>query len=270
MILSSRFIDLLECEFPLEMAMADDPVGVQVLAEDRPLELVAVAYEINEAIVRRADEAGAGMIVAFHPLIYPSVRRIAGGSRVERTIVELIQRRIGLYIVHTAFDAHPEGTSRALGMRLGLASLAPLVADPRRSDWGMGAVGELAHAMELDEFVSLLQGATGAMGVRVSQRHDAQSPKKVRRVAILGGSGMSFYQEAIRSKADIFVTADVRYHGFHEANDAIPIADPGHAESECLVVESLSEVITRVVTSNRAELQLMAINDPTNPVRLMV
>ncbi len=270
MIHASQFIELLEIEFPPAMAMADDPVGVQVLAEDRQLEMVAVAYEINEGIVQRADDAGVGMIVAFHPLIYPSVRRIAGSNRVERTIVELIQRRIGLYVVHTLFDAHPEGTSRALGLRLGLGSIAPLVPDPTQPNWGMGAIGELAQAMELDEFVSLLRGVTRSTGIRVSYRHEGPQPKKVRRVAILGGSGMSFYPEAIRSGADVFVTADVRYHGFHEANDAIPIADPGHAESECFVVEGLTEVISRVVASNSVELRIMAITEPTNPVRLMV
>lgn len=270
MLLSSRFIQLLESEFPPEMAIPDDPVGTQVLAEDRPLDRVAVAYEINEGLVRHADESGAGMIVAFHPLIYPSVRKIAGANRVERTIVELIQRRIGLHIVHTIFDAHPQGTSRALGLRLGLDALVPLVPDPRRRDWGMGAIGELAHAMELDEFVSVLRGATGATAIRLSHRHDAPLPKRVRRVAILGGSGMSFYPEAVRSGADLFVTADVRYHGFHQANDAIPIADPGHAESESPVVETLAKVITRVIENNRADIDVLAITDPTNPVRLIV
>ena len=103
-----EFIDAFNDELPLALAMKDDPVGLQVLAAERELSSIAVAYEVDERVVAHAAEAGAELIIAFHPLIYPSLRQITSHTRVERSVVELIDRRIGLYIVHTAFDAHPD------------------------------------------------------------------------------------------------------------------------------------------------------------------
>lgn len=267
---TEEFLARFARELPLELAMADDPVGIQVMAEDRELHTVAVAYEVNEGMVARAAEAGAELIVAFHPLIYPSLKRITRGTRVERTVVELISRRIALYIVHTAFDAHPDGTSALLGRRLGLAALRPLVPDARHEGAGMGAVGILPEPMQLQELARLLKEACRAQGVRISVSPDRPQSRPVQRVAILGGSGMSFYDRAVEAGADAFITADVRYHAFHAANDHIPLLDPGHAESEALVTGGMAALLERAAHGLSPAVRVVALEDSTNPVRLIV
>lgn len=267
---TQEFLSRFARELPLELAMPDDPVGIQVMAEDRELNTVAVAYEVDERMVRRAAEADAELIVAFHPLIYPSLARITNATRVERTVVELISRRITLYIVHTAFDAHPDGTSALLARKLGLAQIRALVPDSRREGAGMGAIGVLPEPMELEALARLLQGVTGAQGVRISVSPDRPRSTMLRRVAILGGSGMSFYEHAVQAGADAFITADIRYHGFHAANDRIPVLDPGHAESEALVTGGMAELLERAAAGLPAPVRVVPLEDSTNPVRLIV
>lgn len=250
--------------------MPDDPVGLQVMAEDGELSTVAVAYELNEEMVRRADAAGAELIIAFHPLIYPSLKRITDGTRVERTVVELIRRRIALYILHTAFDAHPEGTSVLLARRLGLANIRPIVPDARRESAGMGALGELAEPVQVQELARRLKAACGADGVRISFPPDGDAESAIRTVGILGGSGMSFYDRAVACGADAFITADVRYHAFHAANDGIPVLDPGHAESEALVTAGIASLVERVAAGLDQPVRVAPLVDSTNPVRLIV
>ncbi len=265
-----EFLKELARELPLELAMADDPVGVQVMAEDRTLSTVAVAYEVDERMVRLAAEAGAELIVAFHPLIYPALKRITDGNRVERTVVALIDRRIALYIVHTAFDAHPQGTSALLAHRLGLADVRPLVPDARRDGAGMGAIGKLSEPLQLEALAALLRAACGAQGVRISTPPGNRDERMIHNVAILGGSGMSFYNHAVEAGADAFITADIRYHGFHAANDHIPVLDPGHAESESLVTGGITALVERVAAQLNAPVRVIALEDSTNPVRLIV
>ena len=89
-------------------------------------------------------------------------------------------------------------------------------------------------------------------------------------VAILAGSGMSFYKEAIASGADAFITADTRYHAFHAANDDIPILDPGHAESEAFVVQGMNGLIETCVEESGERIEVTTITDSTNPVRYIV
>jgi dinuclear metal center YbgI/SA1388 family protein len=208
--------------------------------------------------------------VAFHPLIYPALRRITTGTRVERTAIELIDRRIALYVVHTAFDAHPDGTSALLARGLGLESIRPLVADARHAGAGMGAVGELAEPTELADLARLLQRTCGAQGVRISLPPDGTPARPVRTVAILGGSGMSFYDQAVRAGADALITGDIRYHGFHAANDGIAVLDPGHAESEAFVTDGMAALIERALSGSADAIRVVALREPTNPVRLIV
>lgn len=265
---TTGFVELIEQEIPRSLAMPDDPVGLQVMAADLPLSVVAVAYELNERIVEEAADLGAGLIVAFHPLIYPHLKSLTGSTRVERTVIGLVDRRIALYVLHTAFDAHPQGTSRLLADCLGCAGVRPLVPNPVHDGAGMGAIGDLAEPIDLPSFAELVRATCGTEVVRFSAPAGADAAvKTIRRVAILGGSGMSFYDAAVAAGADVFVTADARYHAFHAANDGIPIVDPGHAESEAFVVEGMRRLIERTLERAGRTVEVVAVNASTNPVR---
>ncbi len=265
-----EFTRHLDQEIPLAHAMPDDPVGLQVMPRNNQVTTVAVAYELNERIVELAGEAGAELIVAFHPLIYPHLKQITGSNRVERTVIDLIDQRIGLYVLHTAFDAHPQGTSHLLAKELGCTEIAPLIPHPEHSTAGMGALGTLASPCTLAELAENLRDACNASVVRVSCPADSSLEGEVSKVAILGGSGMSFYDAALRSGADAYITGDVRYHAFHAANDGVPILDPGHAESEAFVVSGMAKLIKNVVDSLSRDISILEITESTNPVRYIV
>lgn len=185
----TEFIRHLNGEIPLELAMPDDPVGLQVMAADRELTTVAVAYELNAYVVEQAARAGAELLIAFHPLIYPHLKRITGSNRVERTVVDLIDHRIALYVLHTAFDAHPQGTSHLLARELGCEHVAPLVQHSTIGNAGMGALGTLPSPITLTELAEQLRRACGAAVVRISGGGEAeQADKPIQKVAILGGA----------------------------------------------------------------------------------
>jgi len=265
--LISHFLQEFQQELPLALAMADDPVGVQVLTEDRPLTNVAVAYELDEATINRAVSANAELIIAFHPLIYPSLKRVTGATRVERCVARLITERVGLFIVHTAFDAHPRGTSVLFAESLGCTSIAPLQPSPVLPNAGMGAIGELEPGVTLEQLAGRVRGICKVPSVRVSVPAGSQPHQAIGRVAVLGGSGMSFYDSAVRAGADAFITADVRYHGFHSANDQIPVIDPGHFETETFVVDGLTGLLRETVQRVEAAISVHPLHETTNPVR---
>ncbi len=266
----TRFLEHLDRTIPLRAAMQDDPVGLQVMAKDYPLTKIAVAYELNEAITAKAADMGAELIVAFHPLIYPHLRSITGKNRVERTVIDLLDNRIALYVLHTAFDAHPRGSSRLLAEGLGCTEMHPLVPDPVIEGGGMGTVGTFDVPLPLPTLALLLKEVCSASVVRMSVPPGKDEERMISSVAILAGSGMSFYKEAIASGADAFITADTRYHAFHAANDDIPILDPGHAESEAFVVQGMNGLIETCVEESGERIEVTTITDSTNPVRYIV
>lgn len=262
-------IAAIERALPPAMAMPDDPVGVQIMTDPaRPARTIGVAYELTEPVLDRAEREEVDLIVAFHPLLYPALRRITNATRVERCAARLVRRGTALWIAHTIFDAHPRGTSRLLAEHLGLTEIAPLEPRSDRPEWGMGAIGTLGRKHSLAELVAVVREACEASAVRVS--HGTETPSiEVERVAVLGGSGMSFYGAATRAGADAYVTADVRYHDFHGANDRIPVLDPGHAETERYVVEGMTAVVAEALAALPHPPQIVPLDVPTNPVEVV-
>ncbi|MDP5140735.1 MAG: Nif3-like dinuclear metal center hexameric protein, partial [Spirosomaceae bacterium] len=74
-------------------------------------------------------------------------------------------------------------------------------------------------------------------------RHTDLLSEKISKVAVCGGSGSFMLQDAIAAGADIFITADFKYHEFFDAEDKIIIADIGHFESEQFTKELLQDII---------------------------
>jgi putative NIF3 family GTP cyclohydrolase 1 type 2 len=89
----------------------------------------------------------------------------------------------------------------------------------------------------------------------------------VQKVALCGGSGSDLLPDAVRSGADVFVTADVRYHTYQEAEGTIALVDAGHYETEIPVVASVVARLRREIQSRGERIPVRAASQSTNPVR---
>jgi dinuclear metal center YbgI/SA1388 family protein len=126
---------------------------------------------------------------------------------------------------------------------------------------GSGMVGDLEVAEEPIEFLRRLKISMNTNCVR----HTSIVRPEVRRVAVCGGSGSFLLQDAIGAGADVFVSADFKYHEFFDSEAKIIIADIGHYESEQFTKELISEVL-------REKFRTFAINfskTVTNPIRYL-
>lgn len=117
--------------------------------------------------------------------------------------------------------------------------LTPLLNE--NQEVGSGLIGELPEAMEPLEFLHSLKER---MELRVI-RHTAILEKPVRTVAVCGGAGSFLLPNAIRAGADVFVSADFKYHEFFDADGRIIIADIGHYESEVFTKELIKDVLIK-------------------------
>jgi dinuclear metal center YbgI/SA1388 family protein len=124
---------------------------------------------------------------------------------------------------------------------------------------GAGMVGILAEPMPELQFLNLVkrQMQTGCI------RHTALTGKPVQCVAVCGGSGSFLLNDAIRAKADIFITADYKYHQFFDAEGKIIIADIGHYESE----QYTGEIFQALIKKKFPNFAILLSNLITNPVK---
>jgi dinuclear metal center YbgI/SA1388 family protein len=106
---------------------------------------------------------------------------------------------------------------------------------------GLGCVGLLDKPVSENDFIELISVVFDAKGIR----HSALTGKTVRKVALCGGSGASLINNAIHSGADIFLTADIKYHDFFRAENKILLVDAGHFETEKFSGEILKDLIIK-------------------------
>ena len=93
---------------------------------------------------------------------------------------------------------------------------------------GMGSVGQLENEMDEEEFINWVQNKLNIDMVR----HSKKTGKKIKKVAVLGGSGSFAITKAKSANADAFITADLKYHDFFQAENKILLIDAGHYETE--------------------------------------
>jgi len=104
---------------------------------------------------------------------------------------------------------------------------------------GSGLLGELREAMDEAAFLDRIGSVFGLSVIR----HTALRGRPVRLVAVCGGAGSFLISKALAAGADFYITADVKYHEFFDAEDRMVIADIGHFESEQFTVDLLFEVL---------------------------
>ena len=96
-------------------------------------------------------------------------------------------------------------------------------------------------------------------------RHTAPCAAAVRRIAVCGGAGASFLPQAMAKGADVYISADFKYHDFFLAENRIVIADIGHYESEQFTKELFYEILTKKLTN--FAVRFSTIN--TNPIKYL-
>ncbi len=106
---------------------------------------------------------------------------------------------------------------------------------------GMGCIGEFNDMMVEEDFLNLVSSIFNAKVIRYSNPRG----NPVRKVALCGGSGASLIKTAISSGADAFITSDIKYHNFFDADDKIIVVDIGHFESEKFTTEILYDLIIK-------------------------
>jgi hypothetical protein len=105
---------------------------------------------------------------------------------------------------------------------------------------GAGMVGDLEIPVEVKPFFDFLKRN---MNVAMIRHTSIPEGKRISRVAVCGGAGSFLLNDAIAAGADLFITADFKYHQFFDAEDRIIIADIGHYESEQFTTEIFAEVL---------------------------
>ncbi|MBI5372602.1 MAG: Nif3-like dinuclear metal center hexameric protein [Sphingobacteriales bacterium] len=124
---------------------------------------------------------------------------------------------------------------------------------------GSGLLGELPEALDEEAFLRLVKTVFGTPLIR----HTALSGRPVKKVAVCGGAGSFLISKALSAGAEAYITGDMKYHEFFDANSRLLIADPGHFETEQFTIPLLQEVLAKKFPT----FAVLKTEVETNPVR---
>ena len=127
---------------------------------------------------------------------------------------------------------------------------------------GSGMVGWLEEEMEAEDFLAFVKSR---MKVTVI-RHTRATGKKIKKVAVCGGSGSFLLNNAIAAGADAFITADFKYHEFFDADGKLMIADIGHFESE----QFTSDLLIDIIQEKFPNFAIRLTEHNTNPINYFI
>ena len=227
---------------PLALQESYDNAGLIVGRMDDDVHKALLAVDVTEEVIAEAVAEGCDMIITHHPIIFHAMKRFNSASQTERCVEEAIRRGIVLYAAHTNLDSTPDGMSWRVAQMLGLENIA--VMQPTNTEGaGFGVVGELAETMPSADFMHRVMERFDVKALR----HSDVVKTEIRKVAICTGSGGSLIDDARKSGADIYLTADLRYNDFMRHENAIILADMGHFESEYCAIQILFDILSKKI-----------------------
>ncbi len=127
---------------------------------------------------------------------------------------------------------------------------------------GSGIIGELKSPMEERDFLNFLKDRFSLKLIR----HTPLLNKTVKKVALCGGAGSFLISKALSAGADFYITGDIKYHEFFDANNRMVVADIGHYESEQYTIDLLFDLLRQKFPT----FALLKTEVETNPVQYFI
>lgn len=223
---------------PLRYAESWDNVGLLVGDPDADITRVLVTVDYSGAVAEEARAKGVELVVAYHPPLFAPVKRVPHTA----LWADAVRRGIALYSMHTALDVALAGTNDFLADACGVAAsgrrpLKGFLARPGTTEpegVGLGRVGNISPE-SLAKVVARLKPALGLEYVLVAGSLDTL----VSRVAVAAGAGGELLEDAIRERAELFVTGEIRHHDALSAlRRGVAVVATLHSNSERAAVKA--------------------------------
>ncbi|NBI29385.1 Nif3-like dinuclear metal center hexameric protein [Chengkuizengella marina] len=167
--------------------------------------------------------------------------------RIETIVPQNIQRKV----VQAMLKAHPYEEVAY--------DLYPM--DLKGKSFGLGRIGRLPEKKTLAELVSTVKEKFEVPMVRIV----GDLNKPISKVAVLGGSGSRYVQQAKYAGADVLITGDIDFHTAQDAlADGLSIIDPGH-HAEKIMIKHVSDYLLAELATKKISTNIIQSNTNTEP-----
>lgn len=247
-----------------QLGLTDTSILVEKKGHLRKLYTYA-PKECADILVEKLFEAGAGNIGKYNECSFstegigtfkptteadPTIGKVGKREKVEEIKLEfLYEKHLENKMLQTLRQYH---TYEEIAYEI-------ISLENKTQDVGLGMIGSFKEPISEIDFLNLIRQKCHSDGIRHSQFLN----KPIQKVAVLGGSGSFAIQDAIQSGADAFITADLKYHQYYEAESKILLADIGHFESESYTKNYIVDYLIKKIPN----FAIILSEQNTNPVK---
>lgn len=225
---------------PEHTAAQWDHVGLLCGRAEREVRRVLVALDPFLPVCEEAKALDCQLLLTHHPAIW-NLDAVNDASVQGRALLFLCENGIAALNAHTNLDVAPEGVNDCLAAALHLREVAvidPAGTDAQGRDYGL-LRGGICPTCAPAEFAAFVKTALHCAGVRW-----VDGKRSITRVAVGGGSCSDALFRVAELGFDAFVTADVKYNAFADAEAlGLTLIDAGHFETENPVCACLARKV---------------------------
>ena len=241
---------------PPNLAEPWDNVGLLVGRSSNTVKKLMVALDVSPEVVEQAVEHKVQMLVTHHPVIFDPIKKMTDRSWQHKLLLDCAENKIAVYSAHTSLDSVLGGVNDVLAEKIGLLHTEVLV-PAAGGEAGLGRVGCLHEPMTLQEFSEKIKTV-----LKLDNIIAGDAGRRVSKVAVCGGAGAEFIDEALAAGADTFVCGDVKYHTAQNAvYSGLNIIDATHQGTELPMINTLADRIALRLTSSGFNAQVLVAKE---------
>jgi len=236
-----------------------DNTGFQIGNDKKEVKKILIALDLDQGVYERASLGDFQMIISHHPVIFKPLKSVTTEGHREKLIYNIIKDDIVVFNAHTNLDRAENGLNDHLARLLGLKKPEILELDQEGNEVvnGYGRVGDIEEVALLD-YLSLIKKELDTDYLTVYGEFE----RRIKRVAVCGGSGSDFIPHAYKKGACIYITGDIKYHDAQLGTEmGLTIVDAGHYHTEKIILP----VIKRYLEENLGEDLYIEIWDKPSP-----
>ncbi|MGL4989768.1 MAG: Nif3-like dinuclear metal center hexameric protein [Sarcina sp.] len=259
-----KFIEIAEKIAPPSLKEDFDNVGLMVGNKLSDVKKILLALDCTNDVIEEAKELGVNLIYTHHPLIFKKPSSITTDTLLGKKIITLIQNDISVYSAHTNLDSVKDGINDTIVHMLGFKSYQIIDKNKFDENAGIGRMVSLDSPIYLRDIIEKCKLVFNIDRLRYVGNLD----KKIETIAIVNGSGQSYFEVAYKNGADLVITGDTTYHFVSDYEElGISILDIGHFKSEWPVFLKVSKKLESEIHLSSPEIEFIEskiARDPYN------
>lgn len=265
----SEIIDILEGFAPKELKEDFDNVGLMIGESNAVINSALVSLDCTMEVMMEAIDKECELIICHHPLLFRKPSSITGDTLLGKKIRKAIQNNLNIYAMHTNLDVKAEGMNDMLVNILGFSSSAVIEKSSSRkageSD-GIGRIVELEKEMTLEEVCSRVKENLKLKAARYS----GEKQWKVKKLAVINGSGQDYFERARKLGADCIISGDTTYHYVSDLyEEGVAVIDAGHFGTEWPAMAAFACRLEGMLKERGLDLKVKVSEKNNDPYKIL-